>query len=104
MTALKGKLLRYEYENGDMYQVLFGEDTATWTYGPGSENPVSGTENHDVVEIVPNVFFVSWSESTGEVVSFVANLNEMEIHTSYVYENTRHFWKGSIKYFGKPDE
>ena len=96
--------MRYEYENGDIYQVLFEEDTVTWTYGPGSGNAVSGTENHDVAEIVPNVFFVSWLESNGEVVSFVANLNEMEIHTSYVYKNSLHFWKGSIKYFGKPDE
>ena len=95
-----GKTLVYEYENGESYQVEFQEAQATWTYLAGSAAGASGTETHDVVEVAPNIIFVSWLEETREVVSFVADLNNNIIHTSYVYEDTRHFWKGKITYFG----
>lgn len=104
MISLAGKILRYEYENGEAYQILFHENSATWTSLAGTAAGMSGTEQHDVIEVASNVLFVSWLESSGEVVSLVANLNTQRVYVSYVYENTRHFWKGEIKYFGYPED
>jgi phenolic acid decarboxylase len=100
LMEIIGKALEYEYENGEAYQVVFEEKNATWKCLAGSSAGASGTESHDAIEVAPNILFVSWLESTQEVVSYVANLNNMTIFCSYVYENQRHLWKGEIKYFG----
>jgi phenolic acid decarboxylase len=97
---LVGKALEYEYDHGETYQVVFHDNSATWTCLAGPYAGATGTESQDAVEVAPNILFVSWLEETQEVVSLVANLNNMTIFCSYVLENKRHQWQGRIKYFG----
>ena len=91
-----GKAIEYTYSIGDSYRVELTETGATWTALSGSAAGSTGTEVYDYAEVAPNVFMITWLESSAEVVTLVANLNEMTIHCSYVYEKERHFWQGKI--------
>ena len=96
MTPISGKTLNYTYQNGESYRVSFSDTGATWAALTGSAAGSTGTESYDCAEVTPNVFFVSWLEESGEVVSYVANLNDRTIFCSYVFEKERHFWTGKI--------
>ena len=100
--GVTGKILEYEYENGERYRLLFGIRTVTWECMAGSAAGSSGTDSYGAIEIAPNIFFISWSKDDGEVVSIVANLQKDILHCCNAHEGTRHFWKANIERFANP--
>ncbi len=96
-----GKILEYEYENGEKFRLLFGIKTVTWECLAGSAAGSSGTDSYGLIEIAPNILFISWSKNDGEVVSIVANFQNDILHCCNTHIGTRHFWKGNIKSFAK---
>ena len=98
---ITGKILEYEYENGERYRLLFGIKTVTWECLAGSGAGSSGTDSYGAIEIAPNILFISWSTDYGEVVSIVANFQKDILHSCHTHEGTRHFWKGNINRFSK---
>lgn len=98
---ITGKILEYEYENGERYKLLFGINTVTWECLAGSAAGSSGPDSYGAIEITPNILFISWSMEYGEVVSIVANFQNDILHCCYTHEGIRHFRKGNIKGFTK---
>jgi len=96
-----GKILEYEYENGESYRLLFGIKTVTWECLAGSAAGSSETNSYGAIEITPNILFISWSKDDGEVVSIVANLQNDILHCCYSLAGTRYFMKGNIIRFIK---
>ena len=62
-----GKILEYEYENGERYRLLFGIKTVTWECLAGSAAGSSGTDSYGAIEIAPNILFISWS-TDGDII------------------------------------
>jgi len=96
-----GKILEYEYENGGRYRLLFGITTVTWECLAGSAAGSSGTDYYSVIEIAPNILFISWSKNDGEVESIVVNFQKDILYCCNAHEDTIDFWKGNIKIFAK---
>ena len=95
-----GKVLEYEYVNREVYRLRFGNNSITWECLADSAAGASVTESSDAVEIAPNVLFISWFDDNGELVRIVANLEKKILHCTHVYQGTRLFWRGTIRYFG----
>jgi len=98
---ITGKILEYEYENGERYRLLFGIHTVTWECLAGSAVGSSGTDSYGAIEITPNILFISWSMEYGEVMSIVANFQNDILHCCNTHEGTIHFLQGNIKRFAK---
>jgi len=98
---ITGKILEYEYENGERYRLLFGIHTVTWECLAGSAAGSSGTDSYGADEITPNILFITWSMEYGGVMSIVANFQNDILHCYNTHEGTIHFWQGTIKRFAK---
>jgi len=98
---ITGKILEYEYENGERYRLLFGIHTVTWECLAGSAAGSSGTDSYGAIEITPNILFISWSMEYGEVLSIVANFQNDILHCFNTHEGTTHLLQGNIKRFAK---
>ena len=96
-----GKILEYEFGNGERYRLLFGIKTVTWECLAGSASGSSGTDSYGAIEITPNILLISWSMVDDEVVSIVANFQKDVLHCCNTHKGTRHFRKGNIKLFAK---
>jgi hypothetical protein len=96
-----GKIIEYEYENGERYRLLFGIKTVTWECLSGSHSGSSGTNSYGVNEIEPNILFISWSTDSGEVVSIIADFSKDILHCCNTHEGSIQFLKGNILRFAK---
>ena len=99
-VVFAGKVLEYEYVNGEVYQLRFADKTVTWECLAGSAAGSSVTQPFDAVEITANVLWINWLDQNGELVRIVADVEKKIAHCIYVYQGTRRFWRGTIKYFG----
>lgn len=98
---ITGKILEYEYENGDRYRLLFGMKNVTWECLAGSAVGSSETDSYGAIEITPDILFISWSKNDGTVVNIVTNFQKNILHCCNAHEGTIHFWKGNIYRFAK---
>jgi len=121
-SHLAGKVMRYKYVEGVLVSsplhkgpvdlVSFGEyvelrwrdQECTWIGLEGKFAGRSGTQACGQIEVAPNIFFVTWLESEGEVVTQVINLNAKTVHTSYLGEKALEFLRAEIHEFGPASE
>jgi len=94
-----GKIMEYEYENGETYRLLFGLECVTWECLSGSTAGSIRTVSCGAAEIESNLLFIAWSEDDRDAVSIVADLEKNSLHSWYVNHSARHFWKGNIRLF-----
>ena len=96
-----GKILEFEYENGERYRLLFGIKTVTWACLAGSSAESFKTDYYSAIEIAPKILFISWSKDDGEVANIVVNFQKDILYCCNAHEDTIDFWKGNIKIFAK---
>ena len=70
---ITGKILEFEYENGERYSLLFGIKTVTWACLADSSAGSFKTDYYSAIEIAPNILFISWSKDDGEAANIVAD-------------------------------
>ena len=51
-----GKILEFEYENGERYRLLFGIKTVTWACLSGSSAESFKTDYYSAIEIAPKSY------------------------------------------------
>jgi hypothetical protein len=51
---------------------------------------------YDSVEVAPNIYFITWLEENGTVVSQVADYNQMIVYTSLACDGNRILLKGKL--------
>ena len=96
---LAGKILEYEYDNGERYSLLFGIKTVTWEYLTGTAAGSSGTNSYGAVEITPNILLISWSTDDGEVVSIAAKFQNTILHCCNTHEGKINLLEGQYQMF-----
>lgn len=97
VTQLAGQRFEYTYENGIAYTISFEcEQTLRWEAVAGPDAGESAIEMYDSVEVAPNIYFITWLEENGTVVSQVADYNQMIVYTSLACDGNRILLKGKL--------
>lgn len=82
--SLIGKKLLLRYESGLQVEGHYASPTEVrWKAVTGPAEGKTGTEKTRIVEVAPEVFFVSWLEASGTTVSQVLDLNRRTV-TAFV--------------------
>jgi phenolic acid decarboxylase len=85
--TLPGKTFFYRYESGLEVTGHFKSATALdWEALTGPARGTKGTEAIHTLEVTPNVFFVSWLESSGTTVSQVLDLGRGRVAAFVTYD------------------
>jgi phenolic acid decarboxylase len=97
ITKLAGHRFEQIYDNGVTYLISFEcERTLRWEVVAGPEAGQAATELYDSVQIAPNIYFITWLEEGGAVISQVADYNQMIVYTSLACDGNWVLLKGKL--------
>jgi len=125
-SALVGKAIKFtyvqavsvtpygegEYEAisfGETVDIFFRQGTCTWTGLEGKFVGETAVQSCGQKEIAPNIYFVTWLEKSGQVVSMVINVEAKTVNSSFLSEGPRgldnlEFLQATIIDFGGHDK
>jgi len=106
VSALAGKAMKYEYvaavsvtpygageyeaiSYGETIDLVFAEEKCTHLGLEGKFKGQTETQACGQREIAPGVYFVTWLESSGQVVSMVINTKSKTVNASYLSKGPR---------------
>lgn len=94
--AYMGKFV-YKYKDGPSYRVI-AEDAQkiTWECIEGDELGAHGVETPQRFKVSKNVFFVTWVEKDGVIVSQVLDFDDMNVFATIVVGADRYVLEGKI--------
>lgn len=87
----------FKYAGGPTYRVTVKDETRLhWECIEGDGKGASGDETVTRFKVAENIYFVTWVEKTGLVVSEVVNLSAMTVYGTVVEGRERHVLDGVI--------
>ncbi len=87
----------FKYAGGNTYRVDVPDDTSIrWECLAGDEKGKSEQERVDRRAIAHNIYFVSWTEKDGTIVSQVIDLNRHHVTSTISLGRNRYFLEGSV--------
>ena len=97
ITKLAGHCVEQVYENGVTYRISFQCDrTLRWEALAGPDAGQVAIQLYDSVQIAPNIYFITWLEEGGAVVSQVVDYNQMIVYTSLACDGNQILLKGKM--------
>ena len=97
ISKLAGHRFEQVYENGVTYLISFQcERTLGWEIITGPDAGHAATRFYDSVQIAPNIYFITWLEEEGVVISQVADYNQMVVYTSLACDGNHILLKGRL--------
>lgn len=93
---LDGRVLVFEYENGNQFKLSYSKTFLVWTGLGGSEDGKSEQDEYHWSEVAPKTYLVSWTEKDGTFVTTVVNLQALKVYSSGTFERNAWFWQGKI--------
>jgi phenolic acid decarboxylase len=97
LTQLAGHRFQQVYDTGVTYLISFEcERTLRWEVVSGPNAGQSAIELYDSVQIAPNIYFITWSEEDGTVISQVADYSQMIVYTSLACDGNRILLRGTL--------
>ena len=97
VTRLVGHRFEQVYDTGVTYLISFEcERTLRWEVVTGPDAGRSAIALYDNVRIAPNVYFITWLEEDGTVVSQIADYNQMIVYTSLACDGNLILLKGIV--------
>ena len=98
VTQLVGRHFEQVYDTGVTYAIAFQcERTLRWEITTGPHAGRSAIALYDSVVIAPGIYFITWAEEDGTVVSQVADYNRMIIYTSLSCDGNLILLKGTVR-------
>jgi len=87
----------YQYDKGNTYRVTVPDNkTLTWECIEGSEKGAKGEEHPDRFKVADKIYFATWVEKTGIVVTQVLNFKSNTVHSTIVEGKDRYVLVGKI--------
>jgi hypothetical protein len=97
ITKLAGQRVEQIYENGVTFLISFQCDrTLRWEAVAGPDAGQVAIRLYDSVQIAPNIYFITWLEEGGTVISQVADYNQMIVYTSLTCDGNQLLLKGKM--------
>lgn len=88
----------FAYASGNTYRVDVSDDASIrWECLAGDEKGRSERVQVDRRIIAANIYFVSWTESDGTIVSQVLDLNRNHVTSTISVGGKRYFLEGEVK-------
>jgi hypothetical protein len=98
MINLAGHCIEQLYDNGLTYKLSFEcARTLRREVLAGPDAGQAAIQLYDSVEIAPNIYFITWVEEGGLVVSQVADFNRMIVYTSLTCDGNQILLQGKLK-------
>ncbi|HPW17062.1 MAG TPA: phenolic acid decarboxylase [Candidatus Aminicenantes bacterium] len=87
----------FKYAGGTTYRVTVKDGTHLhWECVEGAAKGSSGDETVTRFKVAENIYFVTWVEKTGIVVSEVVDLGSMKVYATIVEGRERYVLEGDI--------
>lgn len=97
MINLAGHPIKQLYDNGVTYNITFQCDrTLRREIVAGPDAGQTAIHLYDSVQIAPNIYFITWLEEGGLVVSQVADFNQMIVYTSLTCDGNQILLQGKL--------
>jgi hypothetical protein len=93
---LNGKSFRFEYEDGNHYNVEFTEKAVSWKCIKGRELGRSETDPYLIQKITPKIFFIQWVEKDNTFVTLTLDTQSRYVYSSGVSGTSTWFQKGMV--------
>ncbi|MEO7097889.1 MAG: MoaF C-terminal domain-containing protein [Luteolibacter sp.] len=87
----------YKYADGPTYRVTIpNTESLTWECIEGAEKGAKGEEHPSRFTVDDGIFFATWIEKTGIIVTQVVNLKTNKVYTTIVEGKERYVLVGDI--------
>jgi len=87
----------YKYTDGPTYKVTIpNAETLNWECLEGAEKGAKGEERPTRFAVDDGVFFATWIEKSGVIVTQVVNLKSMKVYTTIVEGTERYVLTGEV--------